>query len=92
MLLLAGYIPSPTMPPMLAPPGASSIPGQVNAPQRPPTISVPPTIPGSTTTPTSSMGAPSLTTPAIYQANPVPQSSGGYDSFNPSAQAPDSNQ
>ncbi|POO03580.1 U1 small nuclear ribonucleoprotein C [Trema orientale] len=87
-----GYVPSPTMPPMLAPPGAPSIPGQVNSLPRPPTISVPPTVPGSTTTPTSSTGAPSLATQVMYQANPVPPSTGGYDSFNPNTKAPDSNQ
>lgn len=92
-LLLAGYVPSQTMPPMLAPPGAPSIPGQVNAPLRPPTINVPSTIPGNTTTPTSSKGPPSLPTPVMYQANPVPPSSGSYDSFNPNTQAPpESNQ
>ncbi|GMN47095.1 hypothetical protein TIFTF001_016271 [Ficus carica] len=87
-----GFVP-PTMPPMMAPPGAPSLPGQVNIPMRPPPINVPTTIPGSTTTPTSAKGAPSMAAPpAMYQANPVAPTSGGYDSFNVNAPASESNQ
>lgn len=92
LLSLTGFAP-PTMPPMVAPPGAPSLPGQVNIPMRPPPMNVPATIPGSTTTPTSAKGAPSMAAPpAMYQANPVAPTSGGYDSFNVNAPAPESNQ
>ncbi|XP_024021253.1 U1 small nuclear ribonucleoprotein C [Morus notabilis] len=87
-----GYGP-PTMPLMVAPPGAPSISGQVNVPQRPPTLSVPTTIPGSLATPTPLNGGPLMTAPtAIYQANPVAPTSGGFDSFNVNMQAPESSQ
>lgn len=82
--MAGGYVSGP-MPPMMAPPGASSLPGPPpGAPLRPPAVNVPTTIHGSATTPTSN-GAPTL--PTMYQANPA---GGGYDGFN--AQAPESNQ
>ncbi|KAL5561580.1 hypothetical protein UlMin_031327 [Ulmus minor] len=84
-----GYMPAPGMQPMMAPPGAPSVPGQLNPPLRPPpTLNLLPTIPGSAGPPTSSNGAPSMPAQAMYQANPMAPSGGGYDSYNSNPQAP----
>jgi len=83
-----GYLSSPTMPPMMMlPPGAPSMPGQLNAIPRPP-VSAATTVPGSTAAPTSN-GAPPMVTPPLYQASPAPSTSGGYDNLNSNAQATD---
>nr|POE56118.1 u1 small nuclear ribonucleoprotein c [Quercus suber] len=66
----SGYMPSPAVAPMMAPPGAPSLPAQLNPIPRPPG-SVATTVPGSTAAPTSSNGAPPMVTPPLYQANPV---------------------
>ncbi|KAG6575868.1 U1 small nuclear ribonucleoprotein C-like [Cucurbita moschata] len=83
-----GYLPAPTMPPMMAPPGAP-MPGQVNMLARPPPPPAP--IPGSTPQPSSANGAPSAAAPLMYQANPAAPGSGGYDSFTTTAQPSESN-
>ncbi|XVF80544.1 hypothetical protein PTKIN_Ptkin15bG0082200 [Pterospermum kingtungense] len=75
---------APSMPPMMAPPGAPSLPGQVNGLPRLPTLS-PTTVPGAATTPTSSNGVLTITTPAPYQTNPAAPASGGFDNFNANA-------
>ncbi|KAF2298591.1 hypothetical protein GH714_024238 [Hevea brasiliensis] len=85
---LSGYVSAPAMPQMLAPPGASSLPGQVSGP-RPPMGIPPTTVPGSTPAPAASSGAPSMA-PSNYQANPAAPTSGGFDSFN-NAPAPEAN-
>ncbi|TKY52557.1 U1 small nuclear ribonucleoprotein C [Spatholobus suberectus] len=88
-----GYASAPTMPPMLPPPGAPApqVPGQLNTIPRPPSLAPPPTVPGSTASPASN-GAPSMVSSAMYHANPpVAPSSGGYDNYNASAQAPEGN-
>ncbi|XP_061342555.1 U1 small nuclear ribonucleoprotein C [Gastrolobium bilobum] len=85
-----GYVSAPTMPPMVPPPGAPQIPGQLNAIPRPPSLAPPPTVPGSTAAPASN-GAPSMVSLAMYQANPSAPASGGYDNYNANAQAPDGN-
>ena len=78
------------MAPMMAPPGAPSLPAQLNPIPRPPG-SVATTAPGSTAAPTSSNGAPPMLTPPLYQANPVASTGGGYDSLNANTQAPEAN-
>ncbi|GLU03434.1 hypothetical protein SLE2022_206350 [Rubroshorea leprosula] len=83
-----GYVPTQGMPPMLAPPGAPSFPGQMNALPRPPTLAPPTTVPGSAT-PASANGAPSMVTPTPYQGNPAVPTSVGFDNFNSSAQPPE---
>lgn len=89
--VLAGYMPAPGMPSMMAPPGAPSMPmPPLNSLPRPPTMNVPPAVPGSTSTPTSG-GAPSMMTQPMYQANPAGPTSGGFDSFNINAQGPEAN-
>ncbi|XP_047153290.1 U1 small nuclear ribonucleoprotein C-like [Vigna umbellata] len=85
-----GYVSAPTMPPMLPPPGAPQVSGQLNTLPRPPSLAPPPTVPGSTAAPASN-GAPSMVSSAEYQANPPAPSSGGYDNYNASAQAPEGN-
>ena len=85
-MTLPGYAPVPGMPPMLAPPGAPSLPGQVNGLPRPPTLAPPATGPGTATTPTSSNGTPTMAMPAPYQTNPAAPTSGGFDNFNANAQ------
>lgn len=67
---LAGYgVPPnvPTVPPTAIPPGAPSMPMQMNNLPRPPTLTPPAS--GATTTPTSNGPAP-LINPFMYQANP----------------------
>ncbi|XP_022758129.1 U1 small nuclear ribonucleoprotein C-like [Durio zibethinus] len=86
-----GYVNVPGMPPMLAPPGAPSLPGQINRLPRPPTLAPPTTVPGSTTTPTSSNGAPTMATPAPYPTNIAVSTSGGFDNFNANAQPSEAN-
>ncbi|KAB5563946.1 hypothetical protein DKX38_004000 [Salix brachista] len=83
-----GYMNPPLMPPMMAPPGAPSLPGQMNGVPRPPTMIAQPTVPGSTGAPPSS--APSMGPPVTYQANQG-ATSGGFDSFNVNAAAPEAN-
>lgn len=78
---------APTMQSMM-PPGAPSLPGQVNAIPRPPTVNVPTMVPGSTATPTSN-ASPSMVTPVMYQANPAAPTSGSFDGFNINTQAPE---
>lgn len=82
---------APGMPPMVAPPGAPPAPGQVNGLPRPPAVLNPTAIPGSATPAASSTGAPAMVTPSPYQANSSVPTSGGFDSFNANAQAPESN-
>ncbi|KAG2693539.1 hypothetical protein I3760_08G101800 [Carya illinoinensis] len=79
---------APGYAPMMAPPGAPSLPGQLNAIPRPPVSAT--TVPGSTAA-TASNGAPPMATLPFYQANPVVSTSGGYDSLNSNAQAPEAN-
>ena len=74
------------MPPMVPPPGAPSLPGQVNGLPGPPNGNPP----GSTALPTSS-GAPSMVTSAIYQPNPAAPPSGSFGGFDLNAQAPEAN-
>lgn len=89
---MPGYAPYPGMPPMMAPPGAPSLPGQVNGLPRPPTLAPPPTVPGTAATPTSSNGAPTMATlPAPYQTNPAAPTSGGFDNFSANAQPSEAN-
>ncbi|KAF8387940.1 hypothetical protein HHK36_026605 [Tetracentron sinense] len=76
-----GYGAAPTMPPMMGPPGAPYLSMHVNDLPRPPTMNTPPTVPGGAAAPTSN-GAPSMITPAMYQANPATPTSGGFDNFN----------
>jgi len=76
------------MPPMLPPPAAPQVSGQLNTLPRPPSLAPPPTVPGSTAPPASN-GAPSMVSSAVYQANPP--APGGYDNYNASAQAPEGN-
>ncbi|KAF8392530.1 hypothetical protein HHK36_022873 [Tetracentron sinense] len=76
-----GYGAVPTMPSMVGPPGAPSLPMQVNGLPGPPTMNAPTTVPGGTEAPTSD-GAPTMITPAMYQANPPAPTSGAFDSFN----------
>ncbi|KAK2649305.1 hypothetical protein Ddye_016794 [Dipteronia dyeriana] len=83
-----GYMHAPGMPPMMAPPGAPPAPGQLNGLPRPPAVMNPTAAPGNTAPPVSSSGAPSMPTPSAYQANPT---SGGFDSYNVNAQAPEAN-
>ncbi|CAK7356632.1 unnamed protein product [Dovyalis caffra] len=85
-----GYMQHQVMPPMMAPPGAPSLPGQMNGVPRPPVMAQP-TVPGSTAAPTPPSGAPSMVPPATYQANQAATTSGGYDSFNVNASAPEAN-
>jgi U1 small nuclear ribonucleoprotein C len=80
---------SPSMAPMMVPPGAPSLPGQLNAIPRPP-MSAPTTVPGSTAAPTSN-GAPRMVAPPLYQAGPAPSTSGGYDNPHANAQATEAN-
>ncbi|XP_012092354.1 U1 small nuclear ribonucleoprotein C isoform X2 [Jatropha curcas] len=72
-----GYVSGPT-PQMVAPPGASSLSGQVNGIQRPPMIIPPSMAPGSTAAPS---GAPSMVPPPTYQTNSAVSTNGGFDSF-----------
>lgn len=87
---LPGYMNPPMMPPMMAPPGAPSLPGQMNGVPRPPTMIAQPNVPGSTAAPTPS-GPPSMGPPVTYQANQAATTSGGFDSFNVNATAPEAN-
>ncbi|GMP99942.1 hypothetical protein CsSME_00047223 [Camellia sinensis var. sinensis] len=88
---LPGYMSAPVMPPMVGPPGAAPLPGQVTNLPRPPPMGAPSAVPGTTMTPASV--STSMVTPAMYQAaNSAPPTSGGFDSFNMSAQAPEANQ
>lgn len=90
--MVAGYGSAPHMIPMMAPPGAPSMPGQLNAPMRPPpALNPPPAVPGSAA-PNASNGAPPMAAPPMYQPNPTAPTSGGYESFNPNTQPPDSSQ
>lgn len=65
------------------PPGAPSLPGQVNGLPRPMTMNPLPMVPGSTS---ASSGAPPMFTPAMYQSNPAAPTSGGFDSSNMNTQ------
>ncbi|CAL5325409.1 unnamed protein product [Camellia sinensis] len=57
-------------------------------PPKPPPMGAPSAVPGTTMTPASV--STSMVTPAMYQAaNSAPPTSGGFDSFNMSAQAPE---
>ncbi|KAJ1392721.1 Zinc finger C2H2 superfamily [Sesbania bispinosa] len=87
---MTGYLSAPTMPPTIPPPGAPFVPGQANPVPRPPTLAPPTIVPGSTPTPASN-GAPPTVSSAMYQANPSAPSTGGYDSYNANAQAPEGN-
>ncbi|XP_052185594.1 U1 small nuclear ribonucleoprotein C [Diospyros lotus] len=70
-----GYMPAPGMSPMIMPPGAAPFPLQVNSLPRPPTMtSGPAAVPG------PPMANSSSSTPAMYQANSAPTTSGGFDS------------
>lgn len=91
LVTLAGYVPAPGMPPMVAPPGAPSLPGQINGVPRPPTLAPLTTVPGTATTPTSSNAAPTMVTPASYQTNPAAPTGGGFDNFNANAQPSEAN-
>ncbi|KAF5782556.1 putative U1 small nuclear ribonucleoprotein C [Helianthus annuus] len=85
---IPGY---PGMPPMVAPPGAPSMPGQVNnGVPRPLTVSAPMMAPGSSGTPTSG-APPPMFTPTMYQANPTASAPGGFESPNASAQPQETN-
>lgn len=89
LLGLSGYGSAPTMPMMMAPPGAPSLPGQLNAIPRPP-VTAATTVPGSTGPPTSN-GAPPMVAQPLYQVNPPTLTSGGYDNLNVNAQASEAN-
>lgn len=78
------------MPQMAPHPGAPSMP-PMNGMPRPPTLNVPPAVPGSAPNLTSSGNAPSMVAPPAYQMNPAGPTSGGFDSFNANAKAPDAN-
>ncbi|KAI8019404.1 U1 small nuclear ribonucleoprotein C [Camellia lanceoleosa] len=85
-----GYMSAPVMPPMVGPPGVAALPGQITNLPRPPPMGAPApsAVPGTTMTPASV--STSMLTPAMYQAaNSAPSISGGFDSFNMSAQAPE---
>ncbi|XP_042515724.1 U1 small nuclear ribonucleoprotein C-like [Macadamia integrifolia] len=69
-------------PSMMGPPSSTSLPMQMNGLPRPPMANPP--APGSTVAPTTN-GAPSMTSPTMYQANPTAPTSGGFDSFNMNA-------
>ncbi|KAF5930108.1 hypothetical protein HYC85_030981 [Camellia sinensis] len=86
---LPGYMSAPVMPPMVGPPAAAAaLPGQITNLPRPPPMGAPSAVPGTTMTPASV--STSMVTPAMYQAaNSTPPTSGGFDSFNMSAQAPE---
>ncbi|KAJ0734972.1 hypothetical protein HanPI659440_Chr11g0426491 [Helianthus annuus] len=93
---IPGY---PGMPPMVAPPGAPSMPGQVNPSMpgqvnngvpRPLTVSAPMMAPGSSGTPTSG-APPPMFTPTMYQANLTASAPGGFESPNASAQPQETN-
>ncbi|THG10779.1 hypothetical protein TEA_010687 [Camellia sinensis var. sinensis] len=86
---LPGYMSAPVMPPMVGPPAAAAaLPGQITNLPRPPPMGAPSAVPGTTMTPASV--STSMVTPAMYQAaNSAPPTSGGFDSFNMSAQAPE---
>ena len=75
---------------MMALPGAPPFPGQVNGLPRPPTMTVPTGVPGTAVTPTAS-GATSMVTPVMYQPNLAAPTSGEFDRFNMSTQAPEAN-
>ncbi|XP_024981485.1 U1 small nuclear ribonucleoprotein C-like [Cynara cardunculus var. scolymus] len=94
---MPGY---PGMPQMVTPPGATSMPGQINPSMpgqvnngvpRPMTMSAPMMVPGSSGTPTS--GAPPMFAPSMYQASPTPPPppavSGGFETTNANAQSQD---
>ncbi|XP_057508434.1 U1 small nuclear ribonucleoprotein C-like isoform X2 [Actinidia eriantha] len=87
---LPGYAPAPGMPPMMPLPGAPPFLGQVNGLPRPPTMTVPTGVPGTAVSPTAS-GATSMATPVMYQPNSAAPTSGGFESFNMNAQAPEDN-
>ncbi|XVF07188.1 hypothetical protein REPUB_Repub06bG0117100 [Reevesia pubescens] len=70
------------MPPMMAPPGAPSFPGQVNGLPRPLTLAPPTTALETATTHSSSNGASTMSTLAPYQTDPAAPTSGGFDNFN----------
>ncbi|XP_058082062.1 U1 small nuclear ribonucleoprotein C [Magnolia sinica] len=77
-----GYGATPTMPSMMGPPGATSMPMQMNGLPRPPMMNPLTPASGGMTTPTSN-GAGSM--PGMYQPNPATATSGGFDAFNISA-------
>ncbi|CAL5425744.1 unnamed protein product [Camellia sinensis] len=82
----ASYMSAPVMPPMVGPPAAAAaLPGQITNLPRPPPMGAPSAVPGTTMTPASV--STSMVTPAMYQA--ANSTSGGFDSFNMSAQAPE---
>ncbi|CAK9175886.1 unnamed protein product [Ilex paraguariensis] len=83
-----GYMSAPAMPPVMVPPGAPSLPGQVNGTPGPVTMNAPSMVPGSTGT-ASSSGAPSMFTPAIYQANAAAPTAGSIDNSITNSQAPE---
>ncbi|XP_028126410.1 U1 small nuclear ribonucleoprotein C-like [Camellia sinensis] len=84
-----GYMSALVMPPMVGPPvAAAALPGQITNLPRPPPMGAPSAVPGTTMTPASV--STSMVTPAMYQAaNSATPTSGGFDSFNMSAQAPE---
>lgn len=77
-----GYVSAPGMSPMAVPPGAPSLPGQVNG-QMSMAMNLPPMVPGSTP---ASSGAPPMFTPAMYHAIPSAPTTGGLDSYNTNTQ------
>ncbi|KAJ8748374.1 hypothetical protein K2173_003011 [Erythroxylum novogranatense] len=81
---------APGFMPMMAPPGAPSIPGHLNGvpTPRPPAVIGPPTVSGSTAAAAPPTGAPSMVPPGSYQGPPA-TSSGGFDNFNANAPAPE---
>ncbi|CAL5425743.1 unnamed protein product [Camellia sinensis] len=85
----ASYMSALVMPPMVGPPAAAAaLLGQITNLPRPPPMGAPSAVPGTTMTPASV--STSMVTPAMYQAaNSTPPTSGGFDSFNMSAQAPE---
>ena len=87
--MLSGYMSAPVMPPMVGPPAAAAaLLGQITNLPRPPPMGAPSAVPGTTMTPASV--STSMVTPAMYQAaNSATPTSGGFDSFNMSAQAPE---
>ena len=91
LVTFSGYAPAPGMQPMTAPPGAPSLPAQVNGVPRPPPLAPPTTVPGTATTPTSSNGVPTMVTPPPYQSTPAAPASGGFDNFRANVQPSQAN-
>lgn len=91
LLFFSGYASAPGMPPMMAPPGAPSLPSQINGLSRPMTMNAPMMVPGSSGMPTSSGAPPPMFTPGVYQANPTAPTTAGFDSSNVNAQASEAN-